>query len=41
MGSPLGPVIAKILVEKLEKSLITTLMEYMTHWKQYAVDTIA
>ena len=41
MGSPLEPVIAKILVEKLEKSLITTLMEYMTHWKQYAVDTIA
>ena len=41
MGSPLGPVIAKILVEKLEKSLITTLMQYMTHWKQYAVDTIA
>ena len=41
MGSPLGPVIAKILVEKLEKSLITTLMEYMTHWKQYVVDAIA
>ena len=41
MGSPLGPVIAKILVEKLEKSLITTLMEYMTHWKQYVVNTIA
>ena len=41
MGSPLEPVIAKILVEKLEKSLITTLTEYMTHWKQYAVDTIA
>ena len=41
MGSPLEPVIAKILVEKLEKSLITTLMEYMTYWKQYVVDTIA
>ena len=41
MGSPLGPVIAKILVEELEKSLITTLMEYITRWKQYVVDTIA
>ena len=41
MGSPLGPAIAKILVEELEKLLITTLMEYITHWKQYVVDTIA
>ena len=41
MGSRLGSVIAKILVEELEKSLITTLMEYITHWKQYVVDTIA
>ena len=41
MVSPLGPVIAKILVEELEKSFITSLMEYMTHLKQYVVDTIA
>ena len=40
MGSPLGPVTAKILVEELEKSFITSLMEYMAHWKQYVVDTI-
>ena len=32
---------SKTLVEELEKSLITTLMEYMTHWKRYADDTIA
>ena len=32
---------SKTLVEELEKSLITTLMEYMTHWKRYAEDTIA
>ena len=32
---------SKTLVEELEKSLITTLMEYMTHWKQYVDDTIA
>ena len=32
---------SKTLVEELEKSLITTLMEYMTHWKQYADVTIA
>ena len=32
---------SKTLVEELEKSLITTLMEYMTHWKQYADHTIA
>ena len=32
---------SKTLVEESEKSLITTLMEYMTHWKRYADDTIA
>ena len=41
MGSPLGPVIARILMEELEKSLITTLMEYLTHWKQYVDNIIA
>ena len=41
MGSPLGPVIARILMEELEKSSITTLMEYSTHWKQYVDNTIA
>ena len=32
---------SKTLVEELKKSLITTLMEYMTHWKRYADDTMA
>ena len=32
---------SKTLVEELEKSLITTLMEYMTHWKRYADDAMA
>ena len=32
---------SKTLVEELENSLITALMEYMTHWKRYADDTIA
>ena len=41
MGSTLGPVIARILMEELEKSSITTLMEYLTHWKQYVHNTIA
>ena len=41
MGSPLGPVIARILMEELEKSSTTTLMEYLTHWKQYVDNTIA
>ena len=41
MESPLGPVIARILMEELEKSLITTLLEYVTHWKQYVDNTIA
>ena len=41
MGSPLGPVIARILMEELEKSLITTLIKYLTHWKQYVDNIIA
>ena len=41
MGSPLGLVTARILMKELEKSLITTLMEYVTHWKQYVDNTIA
>ena len=32
---------SKTLVEESEKSLITTLMEYMTHWKRYADDAMA
>ena len=41
MGSPLGPVRARILMKELDKSLSTTLMEYVTHWKQYVDNTIA
>ena len=32
---------SKTLVKELENSLITALMEYMTHWKRYGDDTIA
>ena len=41
MESPLGPVIAGIFMAELEKSLIPTLMEHMSPWKQYVDDTIA
>ena len=41
MGSPLGPVIASILMVELERSLLPKLSSYMTSWKRYVDDTIA
>ena len=41
MGSPLGPVIAGILMVELERSLLPKLSSYMTSWKRYVDDTIA
>ena len=41
MGSPLGPVITGLFMVELEKSLIPTLMEHMSPWKQYVANTIA
>ena len=35
MGSLLGPVIARIFMVELEKSLIPILMEHMSPWKRY------
>ena len=41
MGSPLGPVIAGIFMVELERTLLSTLTEYMTPWKRYVNCTIA
>ena len=41
MGSPLGPVIAGILMVELERSLLPKLSSYMTSWKRYVDDTFA
>ena len=41
MGSPLGPVIAGIIMVELDRRLLPRLTEYMTPWKRYVDDTIA
>ena len=41
MGSPLGPVIARIFMVVLERTLLPRLREYTTPWKRYVDDTIA
>ena len=37
MGSPLGPVLIGIFIEKLRKDLITKLNEYMAPYKNLSV----
>ena len=41
MGSPLGPVIAGIIMVELERTLLLRLTEYKTPWKRYVNGTIA
>ena len=41
MGSPLGPVVARIFMVVLERTLLPRLREYMTPWKRYVDNTIA
>ena len=41
MGSFLGPVIARIFMLELKKSLIPTLIEHISPWKWYVDDTMA
>ena len=40
MGSPLGPVLANIFVEELERNIIPTLSNDIALWKRYVDDTI-
>ena len=40
MHSPLGPVLADILMVELENKLVPTLTDYMKFWKRYVDDTI-
>ena len=39
MGSPLGPILAKIFMVELEQSVIPTLMDKMKCWTRYVDDT--
>ena len=41
MGSFLEPVIARIFMVELKKSLIPTLIEHISPWKRYVDDTMA
>ena len=39
MGSPLGPLLAKIFMTSLEEEVIPKLMPYLCNWKRYVDDT--
>ena len=41
MGSPLGPVLADILMIELEKAILPELTECIKHWKRFVDDTIS
>ena len=41
MGSPWGPILADILMIKLEKALLPELTECIKYWKRYVDDTIS
>ena len=41
MGSPLDPVLARIFMVELERTLLPTLSNYMTPWSRYVDDTLA
>ena len=40
MGSPLGPVLARIFMVNLERSLVPNLNVYINFWRRYMNDTI-
>ena len=40
MGSPLGPVLSGMFMDKLENNLVDTLSEHIACWKRYVDDTI-
>ena len=40
MGSPLGPVLARILMVHFERSLVPVLKDQLSFWKRYVDDTI-
>ena len=39
MGSPLGPVLAGIVMVELETRIIPTVTDSISHWRRYADDT--
>ena len=41
MGSPLGPVLADILMIELEKAILPELTECIKYWKRFVDDTIS
>ena len=41
MGSPLGPILANILMTELEEELIVKVGEDLVNWKRYVDDTLA
>ena len=40
MGSPLGPVLARIFMVHLKRSLVLVLKAQLSFWKQYVDDTV-
>ena len=40
IGSPLGPVLSRIFIVKLENRLVPTLNESITLWQRFVNDTI-
>ena len=41
IGSPLSPVLARIFMVELERTMLPTLREHMSPWKRYIDDTIS